>query len=54
MSIQNKKLPANDGLTKEFFVTFWGDIKYVFLNSCRTAKPKKIKHFAKTGYHKAN
>ena len=41
MSMQNKKSSGNDGLTKEFFVIFGGDIKDVFLNSCRTAKLKK-------------
>ena len=30
MSMQNNKLPGNDELTKEFFVTFWEDIKDVF------------------------
>ena len=29
--MQNNKSPENDGLTKEFFVTFWEDIKDVFL-----------------------
>ena len=41
MSMQNNKSHGNDGLTKEFFVTFWEDIKDAFLNSCRTAKLKK-------------
>ena len=30
MSMQNKKSPGNDELTKEFFVTFWEDIKDTF------------------------
>ena len=41
MGIQNNKSPGNDGLKKEFFVTFWEDIKDVFLNSFRIAKLKK-------------
>ena len=41
MSMQNNKPPGNDGLKKEFFVTFWEDIKDVFLNSFRIAKLKK-------------
>ena len=41
MNMQNNKLPGNDGLTKEFFVTFWEDIKDVSLNSCRIAKLKR-------------
>ena len=39
--MQKNKSRGNDGLTKEFFVAFWEDIKDVFLNSCRTAKLKK-------------
>ena len=39
--MQNNKSPGNDGLAKEFFVTFWEDIKDDFLNSCCTAKLKK-------------
>ena len=30
-STQNNKTPGNDGLTKEFYETFWNEIKYVFL-----------------------
>ena len=41
MSMQKNKSPGNDGLTKEFFVAFWEDIKGVFLSSCRTGKLKK-------------
>ena len=41
MSMENNKSPENDELTKEFFVTFWKDVKDVFLNSCCTAKLKK-------------
>ena len=31
MSMQNNELSGNDGLTKDFFVTFWENIKDVFL-----------------------
>ena len=41
MSMQNNKSPGNDRLTKEFFVTFWGDIKDAFLNSYRIVKLRK-------------
>ena len=41
MSMQNNKSPGNHGLIKDFFVTFWEDMKNVFLNSCHTAKLKK-------------
>ena len=27
-SMQNNKTPGNDGLTKEFYKTFWNEIKY--------------------------
>ena len=41
MSMQNNNSPGNDGLTKELFVTFWEDMKYIFLNSCCKTKLKK-------------
>ena len=41
MSMQNSKPPGIDGLTTEFFVTIWEDIKDVFLSSCHIAKLKK-------------
>ena len=41
MNTQNNKSPGNDGLTKVFLVTFWEDINYALLNSCRTAKLRK-------------
>ena len=39
-SMQNKKTPGNDGLTKEFYESFWNEIKYVFLKSLKQAKKK--------------
>ena len=29
-SMQNDKTPGDDGLTKEFYETFWNEIKHVF------------------------
>ena len=37
-SMQNNKTPGNDGLTKEFYETFWNEIKYFFLKSVKQAK----------------
>ena len=28
--MQNNKIPGNDGLTEEFYETFWDEIKYFF------------------------
>ena len=39
-SMQNNKTPGNDGLTKEFYETFWNEIKHVFLKSLKQAKEK--------------
>ena len=40
-SMQNDKSPGNDGLTKEFYVNFWVDIKSTFICSLKQAKEKK-------------
>ena len=36
-----EKLPGNDGLTCEFYLTFWEKIKTPFINSLRESKYKK-------------
>ena len=38
--MKNDKTLGNDGLTKEFYETFWNEIKYVFLKSLKQAKEK--------------
>ena len=38
---QNNKTPGNDGLTKEFYETFWNEIKYIFLKSLKEANESK-------------
>ena len=40
-NMPNNKSPGNDGLTKEFFLTFWDDIKDIYISSIRTAGIKK-------------
>ena len=40
-SMKNDKSPGNDGLTKEFHVTFWDDIKATFVSSLKQAKERK-------------
>ena len=40
-SMENDKLPGNDGLSKEFYETFWTDIKTFFISSIK--KSKEIK-----------
>ena len=39
--MENDKSPGNDGLTKEFYVTFWDDIKATFISSLKQAKERK-------------
>ena len=40
-SMKNDKSPGNDGLTKEFYVTFWDDIKATFVSSLKQVKERK-------------
>ena len=40
-SIENDNSPGNDGLTKEFYVTFWEDIKATFIASLEQAKDRE-------------
>ena len=40
-SMQNNKSPGNDRLTKEFYETFWNEIKHPFMNSIMEAREKK-------------
>ena len=52
LDMENNKSP---GLTKEFYVFFWDEIKELFINSSRTALEKKgIKHFTKAGNYKVD
>ena len=38
--MENNKSPGNDGLTKEFYVAFWDNIKYALFNSLLKGKEK--------------
>ena len=38
--IDNNKSPGNDGLTKEFYRTFWNDIKNDYMSSLKESKRK--------------
>ena len=41
-SMQSDKSPGNDGLTKEFYETFWTELKEIFVDSVSEAKEKGI------------
>ena len=41
-SMQSDKSPGNDGLTKEFYETFWTEPKEIFVDSVVEAKEKGI------------
>ena len=36
--MENNKSPGNDGLSKEFYCTFWNEFKNIFINSLRESK----------------
>ena len=40
-SMENYKSPGSEELTKEFYVTFWNDIKATFVSSLKQAKEMK-------------
>ena len=42
ISFENNKSPGNDGLTKEFYCTFWDEIKDTFMKSLKQSK--QLKH----------
>ena len=42
ISFENSKSPGNDGMTKEFYCTFWDDIKDKFMKSLKESKQLKF------------
>ena len=40
-NMENDKFPGNEGLTKEFYVTFQDDTKATFISSLKQAKKRK-------------
>ena len=54
-SFQNNKSPGNDGLTKEFYIAFWEEIKkIIYVLNIRIEKGETPQHFTKTSDHKTN
>ena len=45
-SMQNNKSQGNDGLPKEFYETFWNELKEIFVNSVLETKEKE--HLSKS------
>ena len=41
-SMQSNKSPCNDGLTKEFYETYWIELKEIFVDSVSEAKERGI------------
>ena len=41
-SISSNKFPSNDGLTKEFYYTFWNEVKDIFMDSLNESNEKKF------------
>ena len=39
--MQNDKSPGNDRLTKEFYETFWNNLKEIFVNYVSETKEKR-------------
>ena len=50
ISSNNNKSTGNDGLTKEFYQTFWQDVKDIFFNSLQESK--RLKYLC-TSQHQA-
>ena len=54
MNMSKDKLPGNNGLTKEFYETFWEDLKTSLISSFKSAfdKDKHKKSYIRTTSNK--